>query len=96
MNNQACCAHCKVVLKHKEYLDGSMSDYWVCADDCGAQFMVIPNVYPDKVFRNDTTEQKAPFTILLSDTGEYQGKQCNTCEYKQMDNLIPHDNGEKK
>jgi hypothetical protein len=56
MNNQACCAHSKVVLAHKTYSDGSMSDYWICDSKCGAQFMVIPNVYPDKVFRNEDCE----------------------------------------
>lgn len=53
MENQACCAHSKVVLKHKEYPDGSRSDYWECDSNCGARFMVIPNIYPDKVFKND-------------------------------------------
>lgn len=37
-DTQACCAHCKVVLKHKDYPDGTRSDYWECADGCGTMF----------------------------------------------------------
>lgn len=37
-DTQACCAHCKVVLKHKDYPDGTRSDYWECADGCGKMF----------------------------------------------------------
>lgn len=37
-DNQACCAHCKIVLKHKDYPNGTRSDYWECADGCGTMF----------------------------------------------------------
>ena len=41
----ACCAHCKVELKHNEYPGGRRSDYWECSD-CGKRF------YPEVVDMN--------------------------------------------
>jgi len=38
MNTQACCAHCRVVLKHCDYPNGHRSDYWECESGCGAIF----------------------------------------------------------
>lgn len=37
--NQACCAHCKVIYKRIENSDGTCSDSWVCADNCGTKFV---------------------------------------------------------
>lgn len=37
-DNQACCAHSRVVLKHTDYPDGTRSDYWECDSGCGQRF----------------------------------------------------------
>src|SRR5882762_7709723 len=39
--NQTCCAHCNVVLKHKDYPDGTRNDYWECVDNCGMAFWPV-------------------------------------------------------
>jgi hypothetical protein len=31
-DSQACCAHCKVELRHIDYPNGTRSDYWQCKD----------------------------------------------------------------
>jgi len=36
--SQACCAHCRVVLKHTDNPDGTRSDYWECDCGCGQRF----------------------------------------------------------
>jgi hypothetical protein len=41
-DSQACCAHCKVILKHTDHPDGTRSDYWECADGCGQRFLPCP------------------------------------------------------
>lgn len=38
MDQQACCAHSRVILKHNEHDDGTRSDFWECADGCGTKF----------------------------------------------------------
>ena len=37
MSTKTACAHCKVVLNHNDYPDGTRSDYWECPD-CGCRF----------------------------------------------------------
>lgn len=37
----ACCAHCKVELKHIDYPNGTRSDYWECAYGCGKKFVPV-------------------------------------------------------
>ena len=43
---QACCAHCRVVLKHIDNPDGTRSDYWECDYGCGQRFTPILNQKP--------------------------------------------------
>lgn len=45
------CAHCKVVLKHTDYPDGTRSDYWECADGCGTKFKIANTRATDQVER---------------------------------------------
>lgn len=39
IDTQTACAHCNVVLKHRDYPGGARSDYWECSDGCGAMFL---------------------------------------------------------
>lgn len=41
IDEQICCAHSKVILKHKDYSDGTRSDYWECDSNCGQKFNPI-------------------------------------------------------
>ncbi len=42
-DSQACCAHCRVVYKRIDHIDGTCSDSWVCDSGCGAKFIPINN-----------------------------------------------------
>lgn len=49
-DDQAMCAHCKVILKHNDYPDGTRSDYWECAYECGQRFAPVKAVLPVRPF----------------------------------------------
>ena len=36
--NQVICAHSRVVLRHRDYPDGSRSDWWECESGCCQRF----------------------------------------------------------
>jgi hypothetical protein len=38
LDEQACCAHTKVVLMHDKYPGGGRPDYWICGSGCGLRF----------------------------------------------------------
>lgn len=42
-DNQACCAHTRVVYKRINYPNGQCSDSWECSDGCGMTFLPFPS-----------------------------------------------------
>jgi hypothetical protein len=43
MTEQNACAHCRVILKHTDDEDGTLSDYWECDFGCGRKFAPAGN-----------------------------------------------------
>lgn len=50
-DEQAQCAHCKVVLKHIDHSNGTRSDYWECSDGCGTKFITTQQLAAEKAAR---------------------------------------------
>ena len=74
MNNQCACAHCKVVLKHSDYPDGTRSDYWECDYGCGQRFEPSQKAVPamsDKPSETPTPRTDAKILNYQIGSGPY-------------------------
>lgn len=79
--NQACCAHCKVELKHIDYPGGTRSDYWECSSGCGMKFLPVPFVTNPIVAAVAAAAVQPPPTPVISvskEARESAGKLLNS------------------
>lgn len=67
MSENACCAHTKVVSKITDNPNGTHSQYWECADNCGTKF--LPKSYMDYELKRRVEAESIRWITVASFVG---------------------------